>query len=130
MIDINSLTIGQARELAQMFAAAMPQVQPAPAINNGMIGKFVVVRCRDAGVHAGILEAYNGRECVMSEARRLWYWKPANGAAFLSGVAVEGLHESSKVGAPIRVHLTENCEIIECSERAALSIKEAKTYVP
>jgi hypothetical protein len=127
MIDINSLTIGQAREIAQMFAAATPQIQPA--IDNGMIGKFVIVRCRDAGVHAGVLEAHNGRECVLSEARRLWYWKPANDAAFLSGVATEGLDANSKVGAPIRVHLTENCEIIECSTVAVRSIKEAKTYV-
>jgi hypothetical protein len=128
VIDINLLTIGQAREIAQMFAAAMPQVQPQ--INNGMIGKYVIVRCRDAGVHAGVLEAYIGRECVLNDARRLWYWKPANGGAFLSGVAVEGLHPDSKIGAPIRVHLTENCEIIECSNVATRSIKEAKTYAP
>jgi hypothetical protein len=127
MIDINSLTIGQAREIAQMFAAAMPQTKP---LDNGMIGKCVIVRCRDAGVHAGVLEAYNGRECVLNEARRLWYWKPANGAAFLSGVATEGLDGTSKVGTPIRVHLTENCEIIECSTVAAQSIREAPSYVP
>ncbi len=127
MIDINSLTIEQAREIAQMFAALQSQVQPA--IDNGMIGKYVIVRCRDAGVHAGVLEAYNGRECVLNDARRLWYWKPANNASFLSGVAVEGLDKTSKVGAPIRVHLTENCEIIQCSDSAAQSIKEAKSYV-
>ena len=126
MIDINSLTIGQAREIAQMLAAGMPQVQ----LDNGMLGKYVIVRCRDAGVHAGVLEAYNGRECVLTEARRLWYWKPANGAAFLSGVAVEGLDATSKVGAPVRVHLTENCEIVECSAAATQSIKEAATYAP
>ena len=127
MIDINSLTIGQVREIAQMFAVAMPQVQPQ--IDNGMIGKYVIVRCRDAGVHAGVLESYNGRECVLRDSRRLWYWKPANGA-FLSGVAAAGLHPSSKVGAPIHIHLTENCEIIECSTVAATSIKEAESYAP
>jgi len=99
-------------------------------INNGMVGKYVIVRCHDAGVHAGVLEAYNGRECVLSESRRLWYWKPANGAAFLSGVAVEGLARESRIGAPVRVHLTENCEIIECSAKAEESIREAKSYEP
>ena len=98
-------------------------------MNNGMIGKFVIVRCCDAGVHAGVLEMHEGRECVLSEARRLWYWKPADGAAFLSGVAVHGLHPDSKLGEPIRVHLTENCEIIECSDVAAKSIREARNYV-
>jgi hypothetical protein len=97
-------------------------------MQNGMIGKYVIVRCRDAGVHAGILKSHEGRECVLSEARRLWYWKPANDAAFLSGAAVEGLHPDSKVGLPVRVHLTENCEIIECTPKAAASIKEARSY--
>jgi len=93
-------------------------------LDNGMIGKFVIVRCRDAGVHAGVLVAHNGRECVLKDSRRLWYWKPANGAAFLSGVAVDGLHGDSKVGKPVpTLHLTENCEIIECSTEAAASIK-------
>jgi len=124
-MDLHDVTIGQARQLAQMFNAN----NAAPAIDNGMIGKYVIVRCRDAGVHAGILEAYNGRQCLLKEARRLWYFKPANGAAFLSGVATEGLHSDSKVGAPIAVHLTENCEIILCSEKAASSIAGADTYV-
>lgn len=94
-------------------------------MNNGMIGKYVIVRCRDAGVHAGVLEAHDGRECVLTEARRLWYWKPANKAAFLSGVATEGLHATSKVGAPVpRIHLTENCEIAECTPAAEASIRE------
>ena len=93
------------------------------AINNGMLGKYVIVRCRDAGVHAGVLEWHSGRECVLRESRRLWYWKPAEGAAFLSGVADLGLDESSKLGRPTRVHLTENCEIIQCTERAEKSIR-------
>ena len=96
-------------------------------IDNGMVGKFVIVRCHDAGVHAGVLESHNGRECVLAEARRLWYWKPANKAKYLSGVATEGLDDRSKIGAPIKVHLTENCEIIQCTEKAEKSIREAKT---
>ncbi len=126
-MDIGKLTIKQAREIAQMFADVTSRND---RIDNGMIGKYVIVRCHDAGVHAGILESYNGRECVLRESRRLWYWRPANGAAFLSGVATEGIDDSSKVGAPIKVHLTENCEIIECSERAIQSIRKAANYEP
>lgn len=98
-------------------------------MDNGMIGKFVIVRCRDAGVHAGTLVSHEGRECVLDGARRLWYWKPAGGQTFLSGVATHGLHPDSKLGNAIRVHLTENCEIIECSDAAAASIKGAPSYV-
>lgn len=98
-------------------------------MKNGMIGKYVIVRCRDAGVHAGVLVSHKGRECVLTEARRLWYWKPANKAAFLSGVANEGLHPDSMTSAPVdRIHLTEDCEIIQCTERAAMSIREAKIH--
>lgn len=99
-------------------------------MDNGMIGKYVIVRCRDAGVHAGVLIANEGRECVLESARRLWYWKPARGA-FLSAVAETGLHAYSKVGMrQRRIHLTENCEIALCSDEAAASIIAAKEYQP
>lgn len=90
---------------------------------------YVVVRCRDAGVHAGYLESYSGRECTLRESRRLWYWKPADDKSFLSGVAVAGLDSDSKVGAPVRITLTENCEILYCTEQAAISIRAAKEHV-
>lgn len=93
-------------------------------MDNKMIGKYVIVRCRDAGVHAGVLEANEGREAVLTESRRLWYWKAAKKKKFLSGVAVAGLDDSSKVGAALpRLHLTETCEIIECSAEAEASIR-------
>ncbi len=101
-----------------------------PTIDNGMIDKYVIVRCSEAGVHAGILKAYARRECLLSESRRLYYWKPANNAAFLSGVATEGLHPDSKVGAPVDVHLTEDCEIIKCTFTAQTSISGFKSYEP
>lgn len=93
------------------------------------IGKYVVVRTREAGVHAGFLKSRQDRICELTESRRLWYWKVANNGAFLSGVATEGLdHKQSKVGAPIDILLTENCEIIACSEKAAQSIAQAPVY--
>lgn len=98
-------------------------------MNNGMIGKYVIVRCRDAGVHAGVLESWDGRACVLNEARRLWRWRVPRGApAFLSGVATDGLADDCKIGAPIRVHLTENCEIIECTLKAEASIRGFETW--
>lgn len=122
---IDDLTIKEVREISQLFGG---EDKPAPKMNTGMIGVYVIVRCRDAGVHAGVLVNHNGRECVLVDARRLWYWKPANKAAFLSGVASEGLHDDSKIGAPIHVHLTEICEIIECREVAEQSIRAAKSH--
>ena len=121
-MNIDDLTIGEAKRLTSIFG-------DSAKLNNGMVGKYVIVRCRDAGVHAGVLESHNGRECVLTEARRLWYWKPANGAAFLSGVAEDGLDATSKVGKPVsRIHLTENCEIILCSSVAESSIRKQANY--
>jgi hypothetical protein len=91
--------------------------------DDNWIGKYVIVRTRDAGVHAGVLRARHERLAELTESRRLWYWKPANKAAFLSGVATEGLHKDSKIGAPIDIVLTENCEIIACGEAAEASIR-------
>ena len=96
----------------------------ATVTDNGMIGKYVIVRCRDAGVHAGVLEAHAGRECVLTEARRLWQWRVAKGD-FLNGIAVAGLAADSRIGAAVpRLHLTEDCEIIECTPDGERSIRD------
>jgi hypothetical protein len=89
-----------------------------------LIGKYVIVRCRDAGVHAGELVAHEGREATLKDSRRLWFWKPAKRKKFLSGVAVAGLDASSKVGATLPLlHLTETCELILCTPDAEASIR-------
>jgi hypothetical protein len=121
-MNINDLTIGQVKEMAELFGGN------TPSIDNGMIGKYVIVRCNDAGVHAGILESHQGRECVLTESRRLWYWKAVKGA-FLSSVAMYGLSDESKIGKELpRIHLTENCEIIQCSAEAEKSIREKANH--
>ena len=39
--------------------------------------KYVIVRTYSAGVFAGDLESRNGQEVVLTNARRIWYWKGA-----------------------------------------------------
>jgi len=125
-MNIDELTIGQVREILSMFGASTTE---RSVVDNGMIGAYVIVRCRDAGVHAGVLVSHSGRECVLEDSRRLWFWKAARGA-FLSGVAVYGLHEDSKIGDPVKIHLTENCEIILCTADAEQSIRGLKSHEP
>jgi hypothetical protein len=36
--------------------------------------KYVIVRTYSAGVFAGQLESRNGREVILRNARRIWYW--------------------------------------------------------
>ena len=122
-MNIDDLTYGELKQIAYLFNSTQPN-----NLDNGMIGKYVVVRCRDAGVHSGILESHNGRECVLTESRRLWYWKAAKGA-FLSAVATAGISDESKIGREIpRIHLTENCEIIECTKEAEASIRNKVSH--
>lgn len=123
MTNIDELTIGQARDLAKLF----PQ-QPAPH-QSPFIGKCVVVRCRDAGVHMGYLEWQSGREVRISQSRRLWYWKAKEGA-FLSAVATYGLDASSKLGTRVDIHLTETCEIIPASTHAEATYNDLNDYTP
>ncbi len=102
--------------------------QPEP-FDNGMLGEYVLVRCTGAGVHAGFLEAHSGQEVVLIQSRRLWQWKCAKGA-FLSGVAKYGIDPAeSRVGTELeRIHLTEACEVIPCSDEAGATIMAAASH--
>ena len=94
-----------------------------------MEGKCVIVRSRDAGVHAGILKSHDGPEVVLTKARRLWYWVCAKGD-FLSGVARHGINASrSKIGGELDEHWVGGvCEVIPVADGAAESIRTAREY--
>ena len=84
--------------------------------------RYVIVRTYSAGVFAGWLESREGKEVVMSNARRLWYW---DGAASLSQLAMEGVKRPENCKFPCevaRIELTEAIEIIDCTEEAKQSI--------
>ncbi len=121
-MNTDDITIGQFKMLRELFFGT--STPNKTTFDNGMIGQYVIVRCRDAGVHAGVLESHSGRECVLRDSRRLWSWKPRKNKTFLSGVAVTGLHDGSKVGTTLpKIHLTEDCEIIQCTVEAENSIR-------
>ncbi len=96
------------------------------------IGKYVIVRTREAGVHAGILVSRHDRQAELSASRRLWRWRvKGNKGITLSDVATVGLDtKDTKLGAPVSIVLTENCEIIECSPEAAENIAQFPTHEP
>lgn len=103
--------------------------QPKP--KKHLIGQAVIIRCKDAGVHYGILEDYEGRTVTLSKSRRMWQWKAASGHT-LSGCAVNGIdNTNSKIAAEIStIVLPEACEIIECTEKAIATIGDADEYQP
>lgn len=90
--------------------------------------KYVIVRTYSAGVFAGYIESRSGKEVVMINARRLWYWE---GAASLSQLAMEGVKKPENCKFPCevkRVELLEVIEILDTTDEAEKSIKGVKIW--
>ena len=89
---------------------------------------YVLVRTYSAGVFCGYLESREGKEVVLKQARRIWYW---NGAASLSQLAMEGTSKPEHCKFPCEVDsiiLTEAIEIILMTEKAKQSIEKVKIW--
>ena len=80
---------------------------------------YSLIRTYSAGVHFGIVKKREGKEVVLNDARRIWYWE---GAFTLSAIAVDGVSKPDRCKfscAVPEIALTEAIEIILCTERAA-----------
>ena len=92
------------------------------------IGKYVIVRTYSAGVFAGTLKARDGKEVILENSRRIWYW---SGAASLSQLAVSGTSSPKECKFPVAIphhELTEAIEIIECTDAGRSSIEAVKIW--
>jgi len=88
-----------------------------------MTEKYCIVRTYSAGLFAGTLKSRNGKEVVLTDARRLWYWA---GAASASQLAVTGPTKPGdcKFPAPVaEILLTEAIEIIPTTDDAKRAIE-------
>lgn len=127
-MNINDLTIGQAKELAAMFgASAKSEAEPTFTAH---IGKRCVVRAYASGVFFGEVTAQSGRMVEIKDARRLWSWK-ASESISLSAVSVHGVSGPSNKFAPAVPTMTvlDALEIIPASDKAAASIDAVKDAV-
>ena len=98
------------------------------AARKSAVKRYVIVRTYSAGVFAGELESREGREVVLTNARRLWYWK---GAASLSQLAVAGTSDPGGCKFPVevpRVELLEAVEILDVTEAGRVSIASVKPW--
>lgn len=87
---------------------------------------YVIVRCRDAGVHAGELESDTAKGVVLRNARRIWYW---TGAATLSELAVYGSKTPETCKFPpkverIKLRASDVAEVIDCQPAGEKMIRE------
>lgn len=93
-----------------------------------LIGKYVIIRTFSAGVFAGTLASRDGKEAVLTDARRIWLW---SGAATLSELAMRGTSDPDGCKFPCPVSLilvTEVIEIILCSAEGEASIREVPEW--
>ena len=87
-----------------------------------MIGKVCMVRTYSAGVFLGTLKSREGKEVVLTDARRMWRWA---GAASLSQLATAGTSKPKECRFPAPVNevlLLEAIEIIPATEAAIAAI--------
>lgn len=95
-----------------------------------LVGKHVIVRSHDSGVHAGVLECINGRHVSLTDARRLWYWKAAKEHT-LSAVALHGLGSGSKIASAVeRIEILDACEVTPTTGTAQDSIEGYASHAP
>ena len=116
-------------QIVAVIQALTANQTPAPtaSASHPFVGRYVIARCRDAGVHAGILVSASGRTAHLKNARRLWKWRVPMGAGdYLSGLSTSGIDaECSKVGELIELTVHDVAELIPCSDSARESIESA-----
>lgn len=93
-----------------------------------MIGRFVIIRTRSAGVHTGFLLEWSGTAVQLGEARRIWSWA---GAFTLNEIALRGCAEESRISEAVPlIALTEAIEIIPCTPEAQDNLVRSRNGAP
>lgn len=85
-MNLDDLTIGEAKKLAQMFP---PDATCLRTKEHPMIGRSCIIRTYSAGVHFGIVKWASEMEVHLVNAYRLWKWE--KGGLSLSAVNQNGL---------------------------------------
>lgn len=92
------------------------------SITSSYIGKYCIIRARDAGVHAGTVVGVEGDMVRLANSRRLWSFTVKSGVA-LSGAAVHGL-KAGKLDSQINDIVVKGwCEILPTSRDSQASIE-------
>ena len=125
-ININALTLGQIKELTGLLGNKSCTIESNAGGLNKMIGEKVIIRTYSAGVWFGLLEQKDGKEVILTNARRMYQWWCKEGIS-LSAVAVYGINQSkSKIIEPVSRVWLEAIEIISCSATAIKDLEEAQ----
>lgn len=119
-MDIDDLTIKQARELAALFCGT-----PVAAASANSDQRPVIVRSRDAGCIYGYLLGYEGSTVHLRDARQMWSWTAAEGGTLLD-CATHGVNAGKFSATASRVTVIGACAIIDVSVKAIPSLESTK----
>ncbi len=120
-MTIDDLTIGEAKQLANMFGSNTPSSDGL----NGMIGQKVIIRTYSAGNWFGELEQKSGTEVILKNGRRMWRWHCKKSIS-LSGIALYGINQDkSRIAPAVPSVWLDAIEILSCSNDAIKLIEGA-----
>jgi hypothetical protein len=124
----DNLTLGEIKELMALFGNKTIATNACSDGLNLLVGKKCIIRTYTAGVFFGEVIEKSGKEVIVKNARRLFYWKTKNKGISLSEVANGGLADDSKVCAPVESIWLEAIELIPCSQAAIKNIEGQNEY--
>ena len=87
-----------------------------------MVGKKAIIRTYSAGVWFGKIDKKSGKEVILTDARRINYFKTIKGIS-LSSIANHGVHSDSRIAEPVQSIWLEAIELIPCNNNSIKSIE-------
>jgi hypothetical protein len=114
-MNINDMTIGDAKAIAQLLGGLNQSTLPA---QHSMIGRRCLIRTYSAGVHIGdVVSVSNGTEVLLKNALRLCKCECEGGGLSLSAVASKGI-KGGRLNNTGEVLLTNAIEFIPTTATA------------
>lgn len=121
-MNINDLTLGEAKEIARIFSKerldGVTSDHPARPPSHSPLGRRCLVRTYSAGVHIGdvvYVHPHNSMEVKLENALRLWKWE--GGGLSLSAVAANGI-KGGRLNKTGEIYLTNAIEFIPTTPAA------------
>ena len=112
------------KEIAELLG--MQNTAAKSGLGSFAIGQEVIIRTYSAGVWFGRLEQKEGKEVILTEARRMWRWWCKESIS-LSGVVRHGINQDkSRIAGAIDSVWLEAIEIMPISGKPADSIRTAE----
>jgi hypothetical protein len=90
--------------------------------------EYKLFRGDRSGVFAGYLKSLNGKEAIVLDCRRIWYW---TGAASISQLAIDGTNNPTNCKFPeavSKMQLTDVIEVLDVTAKAKASIDSVKIW--